>query len=81
MGVKLGALIVGEEVLALDAITFGQAKQATFEADQPFVDVVKLLDQRIDARLVKRQRFDVGDDLFPGASCIVAPEPVTAARS
>ena len=35
-----------------------------FERDQPLVDVVELLDERIDARLVERQRLHVGHDLF-----------------
>ena len=33
-------------------------------ADQPLVDVVELLDQRIDARLIEAQRLHLVDDLF-----------------
>jgi len=53
-----------EEILARDAMRIGEAQQFGLEADQPLVDVVKLLDQRLDAVLVERQRFDVGDDLL-----------------
>src|SRR5205823_5228555 len=49
--VELGALIVLQEVLAHDAVALGQPHQPAFVADQPLVDVVELLDQRVDARL------------------------------
>ena len=62
--IELGALIVLEEVLAGDAVAFGQPHQPAFVADQPLVDVVELLDQRVDARLVEPQRLDLLDDLF-----------------
>ena len=61
--IELGALIVLEEVLARDAVAFGQPHQAALVADQALVDVVELLDQRIDARLVEPQRLHLGDDL------------------
>ena len=64
VGVELRALVVLQEVLARHAIALGQAHQAAFEADQALVDVVELLDQRLDAVLVERQRLHVGDDLF-----------------
>ena len=57
------ALVVLEEVLARHAVAFGQPHQPAFEADQALVDVVELLDQRLDAVLVERQRLHVGDDL------------------
>ena len=53
-----------EEVLARDAVALGQPHQAALVADQALVDVVELLDQRIDARLVEPQRLHLGDDLF-----------------
>ena len=62
--IELRVLVILEEVLARHAKAFGQAQQLGLQADQPPVDVVKLLDQRVDAVLVERQRFDVGDDLF-----------------
>ena len=38
--------------------------QAAFVAHKPFVDVIKLLDQGIDARLVQTQRLHLGNDFF-----------------
>ncbi len=49
--IEFGILIILEEVLAADAAAFGEAQQLGFEADQALVDVVELLDQRIDAVL------------------------------
>ena len=57
-------MVVLEEILARDAGFFGEAQKLRLQADEPLVDVVELLDQRIDAVLVERERFDVGDDLF-----------------
>src|SRR5580692_9123478 len=51
--VELGAQIVLEEVLAHDAVALGEPHQAALVADQTLVDVVELLDQRVDARLVQ----------------------------
>ena len=62
--VELGALVVLEEVLARHAVAFGEPHQPALVADEPLVDVVELLDQRIDARLVEPQRLHLGDDLF-----------------
>ena len=42
----------------------GHAHEAHVEADQALVDVVELLDQRVDAVLVERQRLDVADDVL-----------------
>ena len=61
--IELGALIVAQEILARDAMALGQPHQATLVADQALVDVVELLDQRIDARLVEPQRLHLGDDV------------------
>ena len=52
--VELGVLIVLEEVLARNAMRLGEPHQLHVEADQPLVDVVELLDERIDAVLVER---------------------------
>jgi len=41
-----------EKILACDAVRVGEPQQFALEADQPLVDVVKLLDQRLDAVLV-----------------------------
>ena len=38
-------MVVLEEVLARDAVALGKAQQLRLKADQPLVDVVKLLDQ------------------------------------
>ena len=52
-----------QEVLAHDAVALGEPHQAALVADQALVDVVELLDQRIDARLVEPQRLHLGDDV------------------
>src|SRR6266571_4850643 len=62
--VKLGALVVLQKILARDAVAFGKPHQPALVAHQALVDVVELLDQRIDARLVEPQRLHLGDDLF-----------------
>src|SRR6266403_2008492 len=51
--IELGALVVLEEILARDAVALGEPHQAAFVADQALVDVVELLDQRVDARLIE----------------------------
>ena len=40
-----------------------EAQQAAFERDELLVDVVELLDQRVDTRLVEAQRLHLDDDL------------------
>src|SRR5207237_6869091 len=60
--IELRALIVAQEVLARDAVAVTQTKQAAFERDQLLVDVVELLDQRIDTGLVEAQRLHLDDD-------------------
>ena len=62
--IELGALIVAQEILAGDAVALGKPHQAALVADQALVDVVELLDQRVDARLVQPQRLHLADDLF-----------------
>ena len=62
-GSSSAAVIDFEEMLALDAIAFGEAQQAAFDAHQPLVDVVELFDQALDTAVVERQRLDVGDHL------------------
>ena len=52
-----------QEVLARDAVALGEPHQAALVADEALVDVVELLDQRIDARLVEAQRLHLGDDV------------------
>ena len=44
-------------------MALGEPHQAALVADEPLVDVVELLDQRIDARLVEPQRLHLGDDV------------------
>ena len=63
-GIELGILVVLQKVLARNAVALGEPHQFHVEADQPLVDVVELLDQRVDAILVERQRLHVGDDLL-----------------
>ena len=45
-------------------MALGEPHQAALVADEPLVDVVELLDQRVDARLIEPQRLHLGDDLF-----------------
>ena len=62
--IEFGVLVVLDEIFALDAVAFGKTHQADFETDETPVDFVKLLDQRVDAALIERERLDVGDELF-----------------
>ena len=62
--IELRALILLEERLALDAIAFGKPQQTTFILQETLVDVVELLDQKVDAVLVERQRLDRADQPF-----------------
>src|SRR5262249_55411155 len=59
--VELAALVVLEEVFARDAMALGKPDQPALVADEALVDVVELLDQRIDARLVEPQRLPLAD--------------------
>ena len=43
---------------------FGEPHQPPLVADEPLVDVVELLDQGVDARLIEPQRLHLDDDLF-----------------
>ena len=62
--VQLLALVVAQEVLARHAIAFGEPHQAALVGHEALVDVVELLDQRVDARLVEAQRLHLGDEVF-----------------
>ena len=64
MRIEFGALVVLEEVLARDAVALGEPHQSALVAGEALVDVVELLDQGIDARLIEPQRLHLGDDLF-----------------
>ena len=61
--VELRALIFLQELLAAHAIAFGQPQQLALVLHQALVDVVELLDQRLDARRVERQRLHRLDQL------------------
>src|SRR5712672_2734514 len=63
--IELRADVVLEEVLAHDAVAFGKPHHAALIADQALVDVVELLDQGIDARLIEPQQFHLGNDFVP----------------
>src|SRR6516164_4167767 len=52
-----------EKVLARSAVALSEPHQAALVADQWLVDVVELLDQRVDARSVQTERLHLGDDL------------------
>jgi hypothetical protein len=52
-----------EKILARDAMALGEPHQAALVADEALVDVVKLLDQRVDARLIEPQRLHLADDV------------------
>ena len=60
--IELRALVVAQKVLARDAVAVAEAQQAALERDQLLVDVVELLDQRIDTGLVQPQRLHLDDD-------------------
>src|SRR5215471_3851323 len=51
--IELRTQIVPEKVLARDAMALGKPHQASLVTDEPLVDVMELLDQRLDARPVK----------------------------
>ena len=67
VGLELLTEIVVEEVLTADAMQVSQTHQLAFKLDETLVDLVQLLDQRFDTRIVEVQRLqvldDVGDDL------------------
>src|SRR6202040_964256 len=56
-------LVVAQEILAGDAVAVTEAQEAALERDELLVDVIELLDQRIDAGLVQPQRLHLDDDL------------------
>ena len=45
-------------------IALGEPHQLALDRDEPLVDVVKLVDQRLDAGLVQRQRLHSLDDFL-----------------
>ena len=51
--VELRAQIVLEEILAHDTVALGEPHQAALVADEALVDIVELLDKRVDTRLVQ----------------------------
>ena len=62
--VELGALVGLEEVLAGDAVALGEPHQPALVADEALIDVVELLDQSVDARLIEPQRLHFLDNVF-----------------
>ena len=61
--IELRAGVVAQEVLAADAVAVAETEQAAFIRDELLVDVVELLDERVDAQLVQPQRLHLEDDL------------------
>src|SRR5213592_1089318 len=61
--IELGALVIPEKILAHYSVTLGEPHQAALVTHEALVDVVKLLDQRVDARLIEPQRLHLADDL------------------
>ena len=57
-------LVFLEELGARHLVGLGQAHEAAFQRVEALVDVVELLDQRLDAGVVERQRLHLGDDLL-----------------
>ncbi len=53
---------MAQELVAGDTVVLGGAHQAALMRDEALVDVVELLDQRLDAVGVERERLHVGDD-------------------
>ena len=63
--VELGALVVAcRKSSRMTPWLSAEPHQPALVADEALVDVVELLDQRVDARLVEPQRLHLGDDLF-----------------
>ena len=69
--VQLVALVFLQEFRARNFVGLGQAHEPAFQRIQPLVDVIELLNQRLDTRIVQRQRFHFGDDII--AQLAVAP--------
>src|SRR5262249_32438087 len=53
--VEFGAVVIQEEIIACDVIARREAHEAALIAHEAPVDLVELLNQRIDARLVEPQ--------------------------
>src|SRR5262249_40031929 len=51
--VELRAQIFRKEILVHDAVALGKPHQASLVTNEPLVDVIELLDQRVDARSVQ----------------------------
>src|SRR5690606_7975191 len=62
--VELVAVVFVDEILPGDAVAVGQPHELAFEAHQPLVDGIKLLDEALDAVVVELQALDVRDDLL-----------------
>src|SRR6185369_2683306 len=61
--IELRARVVAQEILARNAVRVAQAEQAVLVRNELLVDVVELLDERIDTQLVEPQRLHLGDDI------------------
>ena len=51
--IEFRAQIVREKILTRDAMTLGEPQQASLVTDKPLVDVIELIDKRLDARPVE----------------------------
>ena len=58
------ALIFLQEFRARNLVGFSKAHQAAFKRVQALVDVIELLNQCFDTRVVQRQRFHFGNDII-----------------
>jgi len=76
--VELRTQIVSEKILAHHTVAFGKPHQASFVPHKPLIDVVKLLDQRVDARSVQPKRLHLANDLVLQLFILALAEPETA---
>ena len=51
--IELRIMVILQKILARDAAFLGVTQELRLESDEPLVDVIELLDQRIDAVLIE----------------------------
>src|SRR5262245_61418109 len=61
--IELRALVLALRALARDTTQLGEPHQLAFVSEESLVDLVEVLDQRIDARLAETERLHLGEDV------------------